>query len=1018
VRALEAFLRDPAQAQWTTRKADQRTNIIDQGLCTTYAFPPETVAELLSRLETARREGVTTHFSERQVAEGAGVMLDYDLHVGDPRARLEDRHAHRLACRVVRALRRDLIFPAAAALRRRETTLHVLFTAKPAPVAAPEEGRYRYGFHILVPGVRVTRGYKKRLVQDLSSDPAIGGVLADLGSLGDPRAALDANSPSVPVLFLGSCKRGGAPYSLTHVLEVTFEAVYADSPSSTCPDDADFLPAVRGLLPADLERDGYNLAAEAALCFEAEPPGRPPLIPAWVCAVRPEVAHEIEAQAVHLPAADDFHLPEHALSTLAVHDPEARYLHQILDLLDPSYSSERNKWRDVIYALANTSDTYKPLAEWFSRKCPAKWAAGGQDELDRLWAAAVARRGAAAPPPLTKRSLFRWAQDANPERFRQVSEQNYFTVLVRFVYDYGGVLEHYMVAKVLHAMLGTKFVVDVDEGHRGRYTYCWFEFVVPGQAARPGEVWKWRKEVEPDELQTYLSENLVKVFDQIARHLEEQRAGAVTEEQGMYYKKLAAAFQVSRRKVFNDTFKGGVLRQAVYPFRRRGFAESLDRDAHVLGTGNGILLLGPACTLVDRFHEYPVSKYTPVPFRPFAPSEPWTALLLKAIADILPEPDVRDWILFFAASSLAGGVKEGVLLLWCGGGANGKTFLMRLIAKALGSLYAKKLNIALLVSDRESADRPNSAVMQLKGCRFGYCEETKKSEPLNTQRLKEIVNPGEISGRDLNSKQENFEVTANVMVGQNYSFDLQGMTDHGTWRRLRHYTSKVKFCAHPDPANPFEKKEDPRFVLDYVNDPACQAAMLSILVHYYQRLQREHGGAVKNVSSPTLDRETEGFRNSQDMIHRFVSECVVVAAPAGDTHPLSYPLATVATLYSNWHTANIDRNRRIVAAEVIQDLENSALQKYIRRAPNKSLVLHDCRILTPDHPHAYIADGERYLGAAAAAAAPAPGSSSPPRAPSADWWRGPSPPPPGGAGEEEEEGPPSSFHAGSQRSGP
>ena len=65
-----------------------------------------------------------------------------------------------------------------------------------------------------------------------------------------------------------------------------------------------------------------------------------------------------------------------------------------------------------------------------------------------------------------------------------------------------------MVARVLHAMLGTKFVVDVADGRHGRHTYVWFEFVVEGQHARPGEVWKWRKDAELDELQLYLSESL------------------------------------------------------------------------------------------------------------------------------------------------------------------------------------------------------------------------------------------------------------------------------------------------------------------------------------------------------------------------------------------------------------------------------------------------------------------------------------------------------------------------------
>ena len=324
----------------------------------------------------------------------------------------------------------------------------------------------------------------------------------------------------------------------------------------------------------------------------------------------------------------------------------------------------------------------------------------------------------------------------------------------------------------------------------------------------------------------------------MADHLRTQKEEAA-DEAARAYKRMQDAFAVSRRRLFCDQFKNGVLRQAAYLFRRRGFVESLDTDPDIIGVANGVLRLGAEVELVARFHEYPISLASPVQYRAFDPAEPWTRRMLGAIADIIPEPDFREWLLFFAASSLAGGVKEGLLLLWNGGGANGKTFFLRMVAKALGPHYGRKLNISLLTSERESADRPNSAVMQLKGCRWGYVEETQKAEPLNSQRLKEIVNPGEISGRDLNQKQETFEVTANIAVGQNYPFVID-TTDHGTWRRLRYYKSSVTFCASPTPGNPYEK-HDQRFVRDYISDPAGR--LLQHPAHLYQRLQRARGRA-------------------------------------------------------------------------------------------------------------------------------------------------------------------------------
>jgi phage/plasmid-associated DNA primase len=278
---------------------------------------------------------------------------------------------------------------------------------------------------------------------------------------------------------------------------------------------------------------------------------------------------------------------------------------------------------------------------------------------------------------------------------------------------------------------------------------------------------------------------------------------------------------------------------------------------------------------------------------------------------------------------------------------------MRLLAKVFG-IYGTKLNISLFTSERESADRPNSAVMQLKGRRFGYVEETKKAEILNDQRLKEIVNAGDISARDLNTKQDCFEVTANIMVGQNYDFTIK-TRDHGTWRRLRHYTSKVQFRSNPNPDNPFDRKEDPRYLNEYVKDPNCLTAMLSILVYFYERLQTEYGGQLKNIKCETLDRETEIFRNSQDPMNLFITE-LVVEAPEYEEY---YLVEEVGNRYHSW-LQNRNRGAKMERDELVEEVHNSALQKYIVRRENKPSILKGIRILA--NASEPLSESEKYIG--------------------------------------------------------
>jgi phage/plasmid-associated DNA primase len=979
VRGLYAFLRDAAHP-YVTSKGDEKTNIIDQGDRVTYAMPPEMLPRFFTLLDACRAAGYPQHMSERQgtvAAPKTGIMLDYDIVTCLPRPALTERHYHRLVALVTSHLCRDVdllgqLPPGPSGRRAVEMRLQFFFIEKTAAVELPAERvaklagtpaltalpaagakLYKYGFHILVPGVKVSRGYKKWLIREQEKDTSAAGIMRDLGCAGDPHRCLDTGSASVPTLFLGSCKRGGKPYALGAVYEVLLDAESAAPSAGTWA----AAPVIRRVPPAEYEP--YNLVHEMSLNYEAPPPeGRDaPFVPKYEFECRDSLQTQVEDWAHRtqgaLLSAEELLASEHGLAELTLRDPQARQLHALLDLLPPEFCTARNRRRDVIYALANTSDTYRPIAEWFFQKNPGKWLDGGSDKLDTLWEEALRKKLAGGGErPLTDRSINFWAKEHNPQRYEEVMARSYFTILTKYVYDYGGSLEHYMVGKVLHAMLHTRFVVDVAYSVRGGQDYVWYEFVLPGTPMRAGEVWKWRRETDPDSLQVYLSDGFEGVMEQISDHLDERLRASENEDQAKYYKEIIRTFKGSRRRLFNDIFKNGVIRQARSLFRRRGFADDLDGDGTVRGVLNGVLVLGATTKFIDHFHEYLVSKYTKVCYYTFDPRTPMVKLVLKAFADVIPEPDAREKMLMFFAQSLNGLPKEGWMLIWDGGGQNGKTTVLRAVAKAIGEHYAKKFNIQIFVCDTEAADRPNSAFMVFKGIGFGYCEETNKAERLNTARLKQIVNPGEATGRDLNQKQETFTMTCNVVAATQFYFIIE-TADHGTWRRIGRYRSKIKFRKNPDPNNPYERKDDQRFVRSLPDEPEYQSAVLSLLVHYYERLEREFNGEIKNVRSPTIEKETEEYRVSQDATHRFISERVVLSEQAEPQ-----PISSVASLYIEWYHANVD-TKKLAPGVIVKDLENSILSKYLRPGLNRQMLLTGCRVLP--NAEACLAPGEMYI---------------------------------------------------------
>ena len=921
-RQLTTFLRNTGHFL-VTEKGNRKTNIIDQGDKKTYYFDPNNIVELFTHLENCRLEKSVMHFSERQYSEGvdySGIMIDFDIKTREKYPVLVDKHYFKITQAIMRELIKDLV------VGEEEFKLHICFTVKESTVEIKTTTNvttlYKYGFHILIPSIMVRKEYKKHLFQTLKDNTTINSILLELGAInteGNPITdCLDQNSASVPVLFIGSCKRVGIPYNIGAILEVTADHPY------------DF-PIIKKLSSKEL--DQYNMVAELSLTYESTLYEKAPLITKRKYDTHLELVENTLTVANTATATTDetfFEgLNDNSLSTLTLHNAEARYIHALLDLLDSTYYTDRNKWRNVIYALANTSVHYKPIAIWFSMKSVEKYSPAA---LDTMWEDALST--SAVETPLTVRSIIHWAKLCNPTLYKTIMSRTYFTLLSEYVYEHEGDIQHYMIAKILHLMIGKKFCVDVDPmGH-----YCWFEFVIPNQTMKMGEVWKWRKEVEPDDIYIYISEKLPTVVMKINEHLEEMKNAAKDENTAKYYVKLQKNFIKSKKSLYNNTFKNGVISEAKRLFRVRGFYEKLDTIPFLFGVANGILKIGKKCSLINYFHEYPISRFTTITWKPYNSTDYWTAIVFNAICDIIPEPDARDWILYHAAQGLSSAPKEGLLLFWEGGGQNGKTSFLRWVAKTLHP-YADKFNIQLMCCGREDADKPNSAMMKFKYLNWAYAEESNKSQSLNVARMKEMVNSGEVSGRELNSKQETFTMKSNFVAASQYSFIID-TTDHGTWRRLRHYTSKSKFVKNPEPTNPFEKEEDQRFVTQYPDNPEFLSGVLSVLTHYYEKLQNEFNGELKSVRSPTIEAETDAFRIGQDSLFRWIRGHIVISPECEET----YLISDLACLYAAWYNKNVSHKDHAMF-EVIKDLESSVLSKYIKKLKTGICVVKGCRLL-------------------------------------------------------------------------
>lgn len=948
IRDLKEFL---SNGDFVTEKGDTKTNVISVSEKRTFYIPDGKIEEFFTILDDCRREGRMLHYSERQETDThpfSGIMIDFDRYQYSKDVEVLDRHIGSLVNRICKILM-EIIDTTEHESTTGAINFHVFVIRKPGVVLQPQKNPgdkpiFKDGWHLLFPDIQVMKGVKKYLCEEIVNRNILKVVFRDIHNIEDAEKMLDKMSASNPVHFLGNSKPGKPAYNLTHAYSITMFS--GDDEVQRV--DLDVSKLLGGKAPDGTD---INLTFETSLMF-TQPTFNGKKV--WMnkrhfkCRreLETKIQLTVEKTAGGLIRDDDLADIENSVDILTIGNAEAMHIKNLLSIIDPSYASEYEKWFKVICAIAHTSINYKPLAIWFSQRVPDKWS---PHEVDRVWAEAV--NGRFNRVPITKRSIIYWAKESSPVRFREIEKENYIEILSRYVYQNEGRVEHSMVAKIVHAMISDKFVVDTCAKEGGRTGYTWWEFVTPGQQMRRGEIYKWRRETDPDNVHLFISEHLPKIYADQVQRIRDRKDAAGDEAIAKYWANVEKTFRLYTSKLSNDTFQAGIVRQAQYRFRVRGFADELDTYEDVIGVGNGVIKTGIEPKLIKGFHEYKISKFTETEYMPRNPNCKYQQELLEWSRGIFPEPDVNLFMWLHASTGVSMYESACILLLLVGGGQNGKTSWAKMIHNTLGNMYCAAGKATLLTSPIERGDSANSAQMQMRGKTFVYMDEFNMSVCLNDARVKSIVTPGWQSGRDLHEKQTNFKNTCNPIAISNYEFGVR-TTDHGTWRRLYRYKAKVKFCKNPNPDSPFEKKANGAWESKNPNDPNYKQAMLSLLVYYNQILWSEYGGDLKNVPVPTIVQETEEFRNSQDLLNKYIS-VMIVYSPGCDATSIQ----TFALKYVDWYK-RATRGEALTQSEAEPQIENSRISPYLEYRMGGIKYLIDYRIREGDEP---LRDGEMML---------------------------------------------------------
>ena len=286
--------------------------------------------------------------------------------------------------------------------------------------------------------------------------------------------------------------------------------------------------------------------------------------------------------------------------------------------------------------------------------------------------------------------------------------------------------------------------------------------------------------------------------------------------------------------------------------------DELDANPWLLNCPNGTVDLRTGELRKHRREDY-LTKLCPTNFNPSACSDSWDRFL----GGIFGDPETVQFVRRLAGYCLTGDITEQVLAVFWGVGSNGKSTFLTAFQDALGPDFSMAAPAGLLTIKKN--DTHPTELADLFGMRFVVSQETEAGNRLAESLVKSLTGSDRIRARRMYENFWQFSPTHKLIMCTNHKPQVRG-TDHSIWRRLVLIEFSRKFWnADKGESGPDELKQDKGL-------PAkLKAESEGILAWAVKGCLDWLFGGLRIPES--VRASTEEYRNEQDVLGRFVSEC-------------------------------------------------------------------------------------------------------------------------------------------------
>lgn len=209
----------------------------------------------------------------------------------------------------------------------------------------------------------------------------------------------------------------------------------------------------------------------------------------------------------------------------------------------------------------------------------------------------------------------------------------------------------------------------------------------------------------------------------------------------------------------------------------------------------------------------------------------------RFIASVFAVADERASVLQMMALQLSGESLVDAIYLFVGAGGNGKSMLLKLIRKCLGTrrYYGTMSSTELIVSGTANKGAASPELAKNKTSRLLVVSELKEGSKLDAAKMKEMTGNDEINARGLYKDTFEYVPQYAIVVVTNFEPEIDG-SDEGFARRLRYIQFRSVFRDVPD-VSKGEQKTD-KSIVEKVDRESWGMAMFHILASIHKELRK------------------------------------------------------------------------------------------------------------------------------------------------------------------------------------